>query len=106
AADPEAVLQPESVDPGVEHSVATEHDVRRAGGQARSRPSRLRSAALRGHAQPRARNDAPWYRSQESEDAGRVADEPAGIQRASRARPRKRRRLQTVAGRSYRSTSC
>ena len=105
AADPEAVFQPEPADPGVEHPVAVEHDVRRTRGEARSRPSCVRSAALRSDAQPRAGNDAPRHRSQESQDARRVADEPAGIQRAARPGARKRRRLQTVARRSRRTTA-
>ena len=44
AADPEAVLQSEPAHPGAEHPVAAEHDVRRAGGAARSGPPRVRSA--------------------------------------------------------------
>ena len=93
AADPEAVLQPEPADPGAAHPVAVQHDERRARGDARAR-GRVRPAALRGAAQPGARDDADGHRGQEPEDARRVADEPARVQRAARAGARKRRRLQ------------
>ena len=51
-------------------------------------------------AQPRDRDDAHGHRGQEPEDARRIADRPPGVQRAARARARKRRRLQAVRRRS------
>ena len=99
AADPQAVLQPESADPGAAHPVAPEHDERRARGAARSGAAAMRPAVLRADPQPRPRDDAARHRGQEPEDARRVADEPPRVQRAARARARKRRRLQAVGRR-------
>jgi len=51
-------------------------------------------AVLRAGPQPRRRDDADGHRGQEPQDAGRVDFEPAGVQRAARARARKRGGLQ------------
>src|SRR5262249_48634002 len=97
---PETVLQPEPADSGAPHSITPEHDERRARGTTGSGAAATRSALLRADPQPRARDDAARHRREEPQDAARIGVEPTRVQRAARARPRERRRLQ--AGRRQR----
>ena len=86
---PEAVLQSESDHPGAAHSVGAQHAQQARG---------ARCAALRGHAQPRARADAAGHRGQEPQDARRVDVEPARLRRAAGARARGRRHVPARRG--------
>ena len=69
----------------------------------------LEPLLLRGHPQPRARDDAPRHRGEEPEDARRVDVEPARFRRAPRARARgrgavpARRRAAAAAARRQRA---
>ena len=85
-------FNPESADPGAAHPVGAQHSQRQARG--------ARRAALRGHAQPRARADAARHRGEEPEDARRVDVEPARLRRASRPGARGRGHVSARRGRA------
>ena len=93
AADPQAVLQPEPARARAARADADQPLPPRA------RPARR--PRLRGHAQPRRRDDADGHRGEEHADARRVGQQPARLQRAPRAGARSRRAV--PAGRRQRA---